>query len=435
MRTLLGILLCYLPLLGISQSVILAGYITDSQTKTPIPKASILVDESTKGTTSKENGYFRIKFKTPEKVTISLSHLGYEPATKTIDLAKAKDTLWLNVALRAKTHIINTFEISAESKPEVVHGTQEYSISDFEFHKDDLLLLTYEKNIKKDREVIWIDKNQKEISSIRIPITVEELYKDYRDRIYVIGEETVFQINFDRSRLSLTKLPFDDFKAILQPCIDTLYKSIAFTVYQWFYPILNYYFYNPTAMTSTKVYEVKDEELYHLYRMQYYFMHPKDKVRARNLAYEYKMEKQDIAALMTGFTNTLYYEPLYAPLFVVNDTALVFDHYSNQIVKIDEYGSKVDSTDISYHQTNDEKWKKMLVKDEITDDIYSVHATNGHLSLNRINTSSGDIDNNFKLKHRYVENIEIKNGYAYYIYRPYESMQKKYLYRELIKEN
>ena len=164
-------------------------------------------------------------------------------------------------------------------------------------------------------------------------------------------------------------------------------------------------------------------------------MQPKDKVKARNLAYKYGMEKQDVAALMVNFTNTMYYEPLYAPLFVVDDTVLIFDHYSNQILKIDEFGEKIDSIGISYHENREEKWKKLLLKDDGLDEIYSINIKEGHLSLDRINTYNGIIENNYKLKYRYVENIHIKDGYAYYIYRPYESMQKKYLYRELITEN
>ena len=39
--------------------------------------------------------------------------------------------------------------IVADRKPEKVHGNQQYSISDFEFHGNDLIFLTYEKTLKK----------------------------------------------------------------------------------------------------------------------------------------------------------------------------------------------------------------------------------------------------------------------------------------------
>ena len=37
---------------------------------------------------------------------------------------------------------------------------------------------------------------------------------------------------------------------------------------------------------------------------------------------------------------------------------------------------------------------------------------------------------NFKMFHRYPENLVIKDGEVFYIYRPFESPQKKFLYSE-----
>ena len=37
---------------------------------------------------------------------------------------------------------------------------------------------------------------------------------------------------------------------------------------------------------------------------------------------------------------------------------------------------------------------------------------------------------NFPLYYKYVERLKIVNGEVFYIYRPYETVQKKYIYRE-----
>ena len=435
MRSAIILVILFHSFLSYAQHTVIAGYLTDVNSSKPLNKGTILVANSTKGTTANNVGFYKLKIKNKTKVTLHFSYLGYESISKTIDLSKSKDTIWLNVQLRNKAQLIDEFSIVADRKPERVHGTQQYSISDFEFYGNDLVFLVYEKTLKKGSSIVWVDRNQSLKAKIEIPTLVNELYCDYRNRIYAIGDEHVYQLTFKRNRLGLTRFPLEDFNAILKPCVDSLDNQIAFSDYQWFFPKFNYYYYDQNAQTSKKVYQVEDKELYHLYRMQYYFMHPKDKLTARKLANEYSMEKQDVAALMVNFTNTMYYEPLYAPLFVINDTALIFDHYSNQILKIDEYGEKVDSVAIGYHENREEKWKKLLIKDDVLDEIYSVNMKGGHLSLDRINTNNGIIENNHKLHYKYVDNIHIKNGYAYYVYRPYESIQKKYLYRELITEN
>ncbi|MBL4652911.1 MAG: carboxypeptidase-like regulatory domain-containing protein [Flavobacteriales bacterium] len=435
MKSAITLVIIFHSFLSYGQNTIVAGYLTDAESSNPLGKGTILVENSAKGTTANNSGFYKLKFKTSGKIILHFSFVGYESVSKTIDLSNKKDTIWLNVQLRNKTQLIDEFSVVADKKPEKVHGTQQYSISDFEFYGNDFVFLTYEKTLKKGSSIVWVDRNQNLKAKIEIPTLITELYCDYRGRIYAIGDNYVYQLTFMRNRLGLTRFPIEDFNAVLKPCVDSLDNQIAFSDYQWFFPKFNYYYFDQNTQKSKKIYQIEDKELYHLYRMQYYFMHPKDKLRARKLANEYGMEKQDVAALMVNFTNTMYFEPLYAPLFVVNDTALIFDHYSDQILKIDEYGEKVDSVAINYHENRDEKWKKLLIKDIMLDEIYSINMKDGHLSLDRINTNNGVIENNHKLHYKYVDNIHIKDGYAYYIYRPYESVQKKYLYRELITEN
>jgi hypothetical protein len=52
--------------------------------------------------------------------------------------------------------------------------------------------------------------------------------------------------------------------------------------------------------------------------------------------------------------------------------------------------------------------------------------------LKRIDMKTGKIIGSFKLSNQYVEKIKIKGDYVYYIYRPFESLQEKFVYKELI---
>ena len=178
-----------------------------------------------------------------------------------------------------------------------------------------------------------------------------------------------------------------------------------------------------------------DKELNTLYRSEYLFMHPRQKLEARKIALEADMDKKDVAALMTGFPNSMYYTPLYAPLFVVNDTIMVFDHYSNQLYKYDRTTQKVDSIRITYHrEVRPKDWEREMHRDELTDAIYAVVSQKGYNVLQKLNTTTGKVDFSFRLYQRYVERIHIRGDYVYYTYRPYESLQHRFLYRELIRE-
>jgi uncharacterized secreted protein with C-terminal beta-propeller domain len=52
--------------------------------------------------------------------------------------------------------------------------------------------------------------------------------------------------------------------------------------------------------------------------------------------------------------------------------------------------------------------------------------------LHRINLATGKAEEAISLVYDYPSSIQIRNEEVYYTYRPFESSQKKYLYKELI---
>jgi hypothetical protein len=168
--------------------------------------------------------------------------------------------------------------------------------------------------------------------------------------------------------------------------------------------------------------------------MEYYFLKPKEKLYARKLAAEYNVDKHRIAAIMSGVTSSIFYTPLYAPLFIMNDTIRVFDHYSNAILSYNKRYELLDSVPIDYHHPKSwREWKHELIVDEDNFKVYALYEKNGFYYLKHIDTRSGKIIGSFKLLNRYVEHIRVKDDYVYYVYRPFESLQEQFVYKELIR--
>jgi hypothetical protein len=94
----------------------------------------------------------------------------------------------------------------------------------------------------------------------------------------------------------------------------------------------------------------------------------------------------------------------------------------------------VDSLPIFYHlDARKSGWQQPLVQDRVTHKIYGIFMQNGFTYLNEINPMTGEISKSFKLNFKYIEHIHLVGDYVYYVYRPYESVQKKYIYREKLK--
>jgi len=96
------------------------------------------------------------------------------------------------------------------------------------------------------------------------------------------------------------------------------------------------------------------------YQYEYYDLNNAEKQFAKRMAKKYKdYDKHDIAAAMTGFASNFMYEEVYAPLFIINDTIHIFDHYENEIAKFIYDTVPTTNVAIDYHiQQNGSKWKK-----------------------------------------------------------------------------
>jgi hypothetical protein len=145
------------------------------------------------------------------------------------------------------------------------------------------------------------------------------------------------------------------------------------------------------------------------------------------------IDKRIIAATMTGFPESIYYTPLFAPMFVTHDSICVFDHYTDSLVIFNAQMKQIGAEHIDYHHPKNWKdWDRTMYKDETTGEVYAQFENGGMVTLKKIDLATGKVAGEFRITNKYPKQIHIRDGNVYYIYRPFESVQKKYLYRERI---
>ena len=407
-----------------SQNNYIKGKITDAETHQPLPSVNI-----NNATISDNEGNYLLKITDKEKNKISFSLIGYKNVTSIFNYSK--DTIRINICLSKKIIELSAVDVSAH-RFDTVFGNRKFSVADYEFQEDQLVLLTFEKNLVHAK-VMLTDANQKILSSIELPDEAEKLYKDYLGYINVICTEHIYRINITNNIIHLSSLPVDDYKNLIMPCLDTIGKNIYFSNYQKEYPEFTYYAYNTEGDDVSAFKTVCDKESLKGYNMEYYFLKHKERLYARKLADEYGIDKHRIAATMSGLTKSIFYTPLYAPLFIVKDTIFIFDHYNDAILKYDKNHHLFDSIPIDYHHPkNWWEWKHEIIVDKETGNKYALYQKNGFFSLKQIDSNSGKIIASFKLYSQNAEKIKIKNNYVYYIYSPFESLQEHFIYKELI---
>jgi hypothetical protein len=336
------------------------------------------------------------------------------------------------LSIAQKTYELKPVTVSSERKVDTVFGTWKFSVADYEFYEDKLILLTYTKNLEHAK-IMLADGAQKVLSSVDLPDEAKELYKDYQGFNNVICKKHIYRILIRDNEIRLGSLPVDEYRRFIMPCLDTVDHNIFFSNYNRDYPEFTYYAYNAADSTLNSIRTVCDQEQLRGYNMELYFLKNKDRRQARILSDQYGIDIHRVAAAMSGLTSSKFYSPLYAPFSVLDDTIYIFDHYSDAIFTYGKDLKAIDSVRIDYHHPkNWREWKHKVIIDEEQKQAYAVYQKGGYYYLKNIDLKTGKIRRSFKLYNQYVSNLKVKKGYVYYVYSPFESLQEFFLYKELI---
>ncbi|MBC7864954.1 MAG: carboxypeptidase-like regulatory domain-containing protein [Bacteroidia bacterium] len=417
------------------ESVLIYGKVIDKEKGTVIENVSVRINNSTFGTYTDKKGNFEFLLPKVKHYSLLFQTVGFKKEVREVELDENEDSAKLFVYLKAEIYELDAVPVFAHPKPDTIYGSPKYSIADFNFYEDKYLLLTFTKSMEKTT-LRLVDEFKNEITKAEVPEIggeAKELYQDYMGYTNVICKEGIYRVVIRNDKIKLYELPAQDFNALVRPIIDTAGNNLFFSNYSRNFPLFNYYYYNTKDSTYKPFATVEDKPLMDLYRFEYYFLKPAEKLMAREIADENNIDKHKAAAMMTGFTNSMYYTPLFAPLFVIGDTLHIFDHYKNCLFHYDSQGNKLDSVPISYHHPKNWKdWKNHMVKDLTEGNVFAVYSRDGHKYMKKINYRNGKEEGSYKIIHYSADRIKVKDGYIYYVYRPYESTQEKFLYKERI---
>lgn len=430
------ILLGFLSTLQAQQTITVYGQVTENNAAKPLSYVAVQIQNSNYGSTTSKNGTFSFNIPVKKHISVLFKLLGYTSRIKEMDINEGQDSVFISVSLFQSYALVDTVSIYSSLKPDTLVGSPKYSIFDFDFYEDKFILLTAAKSLEK-AELKLADVSGKIITTFTIPKEggeAKEFYHDYMGYTNLICKNYIYRINMYHDRFVLIPLTIEDVNSFIKPILDTINGKIIFSDYWKDYPLFNYYSYNEKDSVKRQIYTVEDKELMHAYNFEYYSLKPREKLEARRMAMDLKTDKHIIAALISGFTKSMFYEPLFAPLYIIKDTICVFDHYKDKLYHLNKNGDKIDSIPINYnHPKNWKEWKNKMLKDNIENLIYAVYDKNGHKYIKLISSQTGKDQGKYTLQFHSADKLKVHDGYAYYIYRPFESTQEKFFYRELIK--
>ncbi len=410
--------------------------IVDRSDLEPVPNVIALIQfVNGKGCYKQSNhiGKLSLWTKRNEELKIKLNHPLYnsQEIQLTVHPPEEGDTLFVNIKMElSRLRTLKDVVVKPPGKPDTVFESKRLSVADFELLPDGrLLLLAYPKQLKKGSEMLLYDGVEVQ-GSFTVPGTAEELVRDFRGNAHVVCKENVFGITVSGNDVAIATLEKDFFLKYVAPILDTSHTKYFLSNFNAYYPAFNYYAFDQTDSTYLDLLHIEDELMMELYRSEYKWVDVRTKLWAKNKEHETGIDAE-IWVGANYFTQSIYYKELYAPLFLKNDTIYVFDYYRDQLFSFDVSGNKLDSIGIYHHyHAKSTGWQKQLIQDRVTGEIYALFENGGFSYLGRINLKSGEIIEKVQLEFKFVEKIAVHDNFVYYVYRPYESPQRKFLYKE-----
>jgi hypothetical protein len=297
-----------------------------------------------------------------------------------------------------------------------------------------MVLLTYPRQLKNGADLIVMNGEEK-VYQREVQDTAIELVIDFKGVVHVVCRNKIESLFVNENSIEEAVLTPEYFFNYVAPIVDTSSVKWFFSNYNKDYPAFNYFAFDAQDSAYMKVTEIKDDLMMELYRSEYKWVDVRTKLWAKNKELETGIDAE-VWVGANYFTQSIYYKSLYAPLFEKQDTLFVFDYYKDQLRTYNSTGNALDTIPL-FHQYNPKKsgWKNHLIQDKSTGDIYALFERSGYSYLGKIDLNNAQIKETVRLTNRYIDKISIKDEFVYYIYRPFESAQKKFLYKERLPYN
>jgi hypothetical protein len=371
-----------------------------------------VVSNGNKQVFSNSKGCFKID--TVRVKRLQINRTGFEPLN--VDLASISGN---TIAMVRKENSLGTFEVNASLQPDTIVSSPVWMIKDYIFSGDSIWLLTWEKRPDRCKLRLFDQQNQ-ELKAYQLPQNAESFFKDAAGEIYLECQAEVFRVSIE----ALSGIRSNDYYKGIRRVPVMNDSAMVYSTWRRDRPEFAYIKLDRKGQYDT-ILNVQDKRLRDLYYAEFKFLSFKDQTEINRRCRRTGEDKYDLAAAYTGFTRSFWWHPLYSPMMKQNEQFEVFDHYRDSLVTFDDRLLRDNQANIQFHE--DKSYRRQLIQDETTGEVYALYL---RLGVSWLKNLTNGKEEEFRLTHRYVEKIRIKNRSVYYLYRPFESSQNTYLYKE-----
>lgn len=399
----------------------ISGIVLNVTTGEPIEDVHVRLDGvSDKGVVTGSEGRFTIRLDSFPS-TLIFSRIGFETGSLLVE----SDSL-IEIRMYQVSTDLPEVMVSARRKVDTVFH-EPYSVVDFVFKEDDLLLLVFRSSIEK-YELILLDQEEDILD--RLPLKEEKpssLFKSCRDSFYLNTYYGTWKIAVNKNKLSLDgRLDDADYEFRIKPCMLAVDSLMFYKRHLYQGQALRYYAFNylePDGDSLAVLPLIEDEDqIFRLIEETGNRVPRSGDFWEEQVSFKLKGLREDPYYLKGKFR--MFYPELYAPIFKQDSSICLFNHLAGKIQLFDSKGVLIKETPIQYHKIK--RWKKYLVQDEASEDVYTAFHTRWGEYICKVNIETGELSPAIPLDLAFIENVKIKDGTMYFLHRdPYRGQRKK----------
>ncbi len=342
------------------------------------------------------------------------------------------DTIFLEIFLEGKETELEEVTINS-SRVIWVYDKKNTHIIDFALYENEILLVCRENHNYFLRR---LDSIGKKIVDVQIKKNPVGLFGDCTGGTHLVYSDSIFELKFIRNSIGmLSGNTYEETMQLLAPCVicsneniilkrlGPHNKLVEYVKVDWNTkkPNLLYITNDQAAMRDLDEFAMANDIAVPLSNPNY-----RQPPQMTTSSDRQKWDNQQ-------FYNQILKKPLYAPIFEINDSIFIFDHFKDSALVYSISGKYIRSFQISYHYF--ENWKSELLINEEKTKLYAKYEIDGLITLRQINPSTGKVVNLDVLeKHIHPINIQIRGNYAYYLYKNYLDNSIHHLYKQALKD-
>ena len=392
------------------QRNVVQGYCINENGKA-IENVSVYVHDSLLVSITDEQGRFTYSHaKAGEK--LRFAHMVFEPSNYTI---KEKDINGKNLTVKMKTKSHELLEVQVTARaPHIAFDNPVMTVIDYTLRDDGIYLIAYRRH---NSTLLHLSFDMDTLHEMKISSRYKYITKDAFGDIYAINDYQASLVGFmeleNGKKLlmnfyhSMSRKDFYDKFAAIVAASD----SIFVTGQRYFFNTGLVYYKHPygSGEEPKLLHYIEDDEA-------------AGSVRWRNGHYEVQVE---------------FIEPVYAPVFFVDNKFYIFAYIDNETVVFDAAGNELERHPLTFHEYRkwngkmilDYHWKHTMMMDAARKEFYTFFVNDGLCTLKRIDVETGTATAVMDLSgYPYAENIRVHDGTLYFLY-PTGFNHRKALYQ------